>query len=98
MCFASSSQVVLCSLAIFHKRSPDSLEVVYDVAILSMVGIGMKYNSTVIADAVWALKENHIDIEMLDHGPAKISFHIGVAQQHADKALELLYEKLVNKR
>lgn len=81
--------------AIEDKLAPDSLEVVYDVAILSMVGIGMKYNSSVIADAVWTLKENHIDIEMLDHGPAKISFHIGVAQQHADKALELLYEKLV---
>jgi aspartate kinase len=84
--------------AIEEKLAPDSLEVVYDVAILSMVGIGMKYNSSVIADAVWTLKENHIDIEMLDHGPAKISFHIGVAQQHADRALELLYEKLVNKR
>lgn len=84
--------------AIEDKLAPDSLDVVYDVAILSMVGIGMKYNSSVIADAVWVLKENHIDIEMLDHGPAKISFHIGVAQQHSDKALELLYEKLVVKK
>jgi len=84
--------------AIEDKLSPDSLEVVYDISILSMVGIGMKYNSSVIADAVWALKENHIDIEMLDHGPAKISFHIGVSQQHANKALELLYEILVLKR
>jgi aspartate kinase len=77
---------------------PDALEVVYDVAIISMVGIGMKYNSSVIADAVWTLKENHIDIEMLDHGPAKISFHIGIAQQHADRALELLYQKLIMKK
>lgn len=80
------------------QLTPDALEVVYDVAIISMVGIGMKYNSSVIADAVWTLKENHIDIEMLDHGPAKISFHIGVAQQHADRALELLYKKLILKK
>ncbi len=79
------------------RLAPDTFEVVYDVAILSMVGIGMKYNSSVIADAVWALKENHIDIEMLDHGPAKISFHIGVARQHVDVALELLYNKLIVK-
>jgi aspartate kinase len=78
-----------------QKLAPDTFDVVYDMAILSMVGIGMKYNSTAIADAVWTLKENHIDIEMLDHGPAKISFHIGVAQQHADRALELLHEKLI---
>ncbi|MBE0495012.1 MAG: aspartate kinase [Campylobacterales bacterium] len=80
------------------QLSPSSLEVVYDVAILSLVGIGMKYNSSVIADAVWTLKNNHIDIEMLDHGPAKISFHIGIAQQHANRALELLYEKLILKK
>lgn len=77
------------------KLEPDTFDVVYEVAILSMVGIGLKYNSTAIADAVWTLKENHIDIEMLDHGPAKMSFHIGVAQQHADKALELLHRKLI---
>jgi aspartate kinase len=78
--------------------NPEKLEVVYDISILSLVGIGMKYNSTAIADAVWTLKKNHIDLEMIDQGPSKISFHIGVAQQHADKALELLHENLILKQ
>jgi aspartate kinase len=78
--------------------APDTLEVVYDIAILSLVGIGMKYNASAIADAIWTLKENHIDTQMMDQGPAKISFHIGVAQQHANRALELLYEALILKK
>ena len=75
--------------------APDVIEVVYDLAILSMVGIGMRNNSYAIADAVAVLKDNHIDIEMIDQGPAKISFHIGVARRHADRALELLHKRLI---
>ncbi|SFP97399.1 aspartate kinase [Hydrogenimonas thermophila] len=78
-----------------EKLSPDVIDVVYDLAILSMVGIGLKYNSYAIADAVTVLKDNNIDIEMLDQAPAKLSFHIGIAQHHADTALKLLYNKLI---
>ncbi|MFT7823555.1 MAG: aspartate kinase [Sulfurimonas sp.] len=78
-----------------EKLNPDDIDVVYDLAILSMVGIGMKNNSFAIVDAVSVLKKHHIDIEMIDQGPAKISFHIGVAQHHADHALELLHQRLI---
>lgn len=77
------------------KLQPDIVDVVYDLAIISMVGIGMRNNSYAIADAVSELKNNHIDIEMIDQGPAKISFHIGVAQHHADMALSLLHKRLI---
>ena len=77
------------------KLAPDVVEVVYDLAILSMVGIGMHNNSYAIADAISVLKDHHIDVEMIDQGPAKISFHIGVAQRHADHALELLHRRLI---
>lgn len=82
-------------LEIEEKLAPDIIDVVYDLAILSMVGIGMRNNSCAIADAVSVLKDSHIDIEMIDQGPAKISFHIGVAQHHADHALELLHKRLI---
>jgi aspartate kinase len=78
-----------------EELKPDVIEVVYDLAILSMVGIGMRNNSFAIADAVSVLKNNHIDVEMVDQGPAKISFHIGVAQHHADHALQLLHQRLI---
>jgi aspartate kinase len=78
-----------------ERLKPDVIEVVYDLAILSMVGIGMRNNSFAIADAVSVLKNNHIDIEMVDQGPAKISFHIGVAQHYANHALQLLHQRLI---
>jgi len=78
-----------------HQLNPDVIDVVYDLSILSMVGIGMRNNSYAIADAVSVLKDNHIDVEMIDQGPAKISFHIGVAQHHADLALKLLHKRLI---
>lgn len=78
-----------------EQLKPDVVDVVYDLSILSMVGIGMRNNSFAIVDAVSVLKNNHIDIEMIDQGPTKISFHIGVAQHHADHALELLHQRLI---
>jgi len=78
-----------------EQLRPDRIDVVYDLAILSMVGIGMRNNSYAIADAISVLKDNHIDIEMIDQGPAKISFHIGVAQHHAESALALLHRRLI---
>jgi aspartate kinase len=55
----------------------------------------LKENAFSIVDAITALKENNIYFDMFDMSPSKISFHIGVAQNVADAALECLYKKLL---
>ncbi len=77
------------------ELNPDVIDVVYNLSILSAVGIGLKDDTTIIADAIIALKEQNIEIEMMDQSPAKISFHIAVNSQHADTALKILHEKLI---
>ncbi|MCM8540927.1 MAG: aspartate kinase [Lentisphaeraceae bacterium] len=77
---------------------PDLMEVRYNISILSPVGLGIKDNPIVLAQAATVLCENHINIEMLDQSPAQICFHIGVQQAHADDAYKSLYEKLILKQ
>lgn len=77
------------------ELNPDVIDVVYNLSILSCVGIGIKDNSTIIADAIIALREENIEIEMMDQSPAKISFHIAVNSQHADAALKTLHKRLI---
>jgi len=79
------------------RLNPDNIELNYNITMLSPVGIGMKDQPGVIAVASTALKEKNINIEIIDQGPAQISFHFGVHKYHADMALKALYEALCRK-
>lgn len=74
---------------------PDYMDVVYNLSILTPVGLGLKGNSYPIVDALRALGDAHISIEMMDQSPSQICFHIGVQQAVADEALRILYKTLI---
>jgi aspartate kinase len=78
-----------------RELDPDNMEFFYTLSIISPVGIGMKYDPGVIAEAAMAMKNNNINIEILDQGPAQISFHMGVQGFYADTALNALYDRLI---
>src|SRR6056297_2864285 len=81
--------------SIENQLCPDFMDVVYNLTILTPVGLGLKRNSYPIVDALNVLSEHHIPIEMIDQSPSQICFHIGVSQTVADDALGLLYRKLI---
>jgi aspartate kinase len=78
------------------RLKPDNIMVTYNIAIITLVGIGLKENSFAMVDAINALKQNNISFEMFDMSPSKISFHIGVTQNIADIALKTLYDSLIS--
>ncbi|MEA2029236.1 MAG: aspartate kinase [Campylobacterota bacterium] len=84
--------------SIEKRLRTDEMIITYNLAIITVVGIGLKENSFAIVDAITALKEKNIAFEMFDMSPSKISFHIGVSQNIADVALETLYSKLLKDR
>lgn len=75
--------------------NPDTLEFSYNISILSPVGIGMKNHPGVIAEAATALKEQNINIDIINQGPAQISFHFGFQNYYADSALKAMYKTLI---
>ncbi|WP_278468998.1 aspartate kinase [Gimesia maris] len=77
------------------QLKPDFMDVVYNLSIITPVGLGLKRNSYPLVDAINALGEHHIPIEMIDQSPSQICFHIGVSQAIADDALRLLYRVLI---
>jgi aspartate kinase len=79
------------------RLKTDNLFITYNLAIITLVGIGLKENTFAIVDAINALKENNISFELFDMSPSKISFHIGISQNIADVALETLYKNLLTK-
>jgi len=77
------------------ELQPDFMDVVYNLSILTPVGIGLKGNSYPIVSALKALGEKHIPIEMIDQSPSQVCFHIGVSQAVSDAALKILYDALI---
>ncbi len=78
-----------------QQLKPDFMDVVYNLAILTPVGLGLTGNSYPIVDAIKALGDNHLTIEMMGQSPSQICFHIGVRQALADEALRVLYKSLI---
>ncbi|MBN1615013.1 MAG: aspartate kinase [Deltaproteobacteria bacterium] len=78
-----------------REFKPDILEFNYNITIISPVGIGMKDHPGVIAAAATALKEQNINIDIINQGPAQISFHFGFRNYYADSALRAMYERLL---
>lgn len=77
------------------RLKPDFMDVVYNLAIITPVGLGLKRNSYPIIEALRALGDAHIPIEMIDQSPSQLCFHIGVSQAVADDAMGLLYRTLI---
>jgi len=76
------------------KLEPDAMKVVYNLSIITPVGLGLKGNSYAIVDAITALGAHNIPIEMIDQSPSQICFHIGVQNAVADQALRILHDQL----
>jgi len=84
--------------AIDKKLKPDFMDVVYNLTILTPVGIGLKNNAYPIIQALSALGDVHIPILMIDQSPSQICFHIAVSNAVADAALQVLYDTLIKQR
>jgi aspartate kinase len=78
------------------KLKPDLMDVVYNLSIITPVGLGLKRNSYPLVEAINALAKEHIRIEMIGQSPSRICFHIGVSQTVADDALRILYRTLIS--
>lgn len=78
-----------------QKLKPDFMDVVYNLSILTPVGMGLKGSSYPIIAALSALGEAHIPIEMVDLSPSQVCFHIGVQYAVGDAALQILYDTLI---
>lgn len=81
--------------AIRERLNPNTLEIKTDLCLLSPVGIGMKDTPGVLAGAANALYHEGINIEIVDQGPAQLSFHFGIHQQHGDTGLKALFKAML---
>jgi aspartokinase len=75
-----------------EKRRIDKVSEIPDIAIIALVGEGMKGNSGIAAKAFAVLGGSNINILMIAQGSSELSLSLVVRKDHAARAVELLHD------
>ena len=93
--FVEKEQKVLAQL---HRAvNPDSIELESDLALIAVVGRGMKNNSGIAANIFSALAKAKINIKMIDQGSSELNIIIGVRNRYFEDAIRAIYDLFIQK-
>jgi aspartate kinase len=76
---------------ITEELNPDDVEIEHGLALIMIVGEGMRFAVGLAAKATRALAEAGVNIEMLNQGASEISIMFGVKEADRKKAVRALY-------
>mgnify|MGYP003290327544 CR=1 FL=1 len=92
--FEGKEQNVLS--AIHRLAAPDSIELEANLALIAVVGRGMKANRGVAARIFAAMAHNNINIKMIDQGSSELNIIIGVRNEDFENAIKAIYDIFVS--
>ena len=75
---------------------PDSIEIESDLALIAVVGRGMKSMRGTAGRIFSALAHRTVNVRMIDQGSSELNIIIGVANQDFETAIEAIYDIFVN--
>ncbi|MBR5126864.1 MAG: aspartate kinase [Roseburia sp.] len=81
--------------AIHRYAQPDSVELEADLALIAVVGRGMKSNRGTAGRIFSALAHANINVKMIDQGSSELNIIIGVRNEDFEKAIKAIYDIFV---
>lgn len=78
---------------IMDELHADEVKVEHDLALLMVVGEGMKHNVGTTARASKALADAKVNIEMINQGSSEVSMMFGIKARDEAKAVRALYQE-----
>ena len=92
--FIDKEQQILAGI---HRAvNPDSIVLESDLALIAVVGRGMKASRGVAAKVFDALAKRKINIKMIDQGSSELNIIVGVRNQFFEEAIEAIYHAFIN--
>lgn len=82
--------------AIHRLAKPDSIDIEADLALIAVVGRGMRAQKGTAATVFKALAAVDVNIKMIDQGSSEQNIIIGVANRDFETAIKAIYEAFVN--
>lgn len=71
---------------------PNHLEVIHNLALIAIVGRGMKEKKGTATRIFAALSHANINIKMIDQGSSELNIIVGINEDDFDKAITVIYE------
>ncbi len=91
--FMDKEQKVVAAL---HRlANPDSIEIESDLALIAVVGRGMKSTRGVSGRIFSALAHKNVNVRMIDQGSSELNIIIGVANDDFEAAIQAIYDIFV---
>lgn len=91
--FIDKEQKVVAAL---HRlASPDSVEIEADLALIAVVGRGMKSTRGTAGRIFSSLAHVNVNVKMIDQGSSELNIIIGVANEDFETAIEAIYDIFV---
>lgn len=75
-----------------EQLNVDDVRIECDIALIMLVGEGMRNQIGTMATAAQALKDQHINIDMVNQGASENSVMFGIHKKDEDKAVAALYQ------
>ena len=82
--------------AIYRLAKPDAIDIEADLALIAVVGRGMRSQKGTAATVFKALADANINIKMIDQGSSEQNIIIGVANRDFEDAIRAIYANFVN--
>ena len=92
--FIESEQKILSKIT--KTVSPDTLEVESGIALIAVVGRGMKSQSGTAAKIFTALANARVNVRMIDQGASELNIIVGVASEDFERAVRSIYHIFVD--
>ncbi len=84
-------------IAGIHRAvEPDEIELESDLALIAVVGRGMRQTRGTAGRIFSALAHAHVNVKMIDQGSSELNIIIGVKNQEFEMAIEAIYDIFVN--
>ena len=92
--FEEKEQKVIAG--IHRSVEPDFLELESDLALIAVVGRGMKQTRGTAGRIFSALAHAHVNVKMIDQGSSELNIIIGVREHDFEAAIQAIYDIFVN--
>ena len=91
--FIDKEQKVIA--AINRMAKPDTIEIESDLALIAVVGRGMKSTRGTAGRIFSALAHSNVNVKMIDQGSSELNVIIGVANEDFETAIRAIYDIFV---
>lgn len=81
--------------ALYRLAKPDAIEIESDLALIAVVGRGMKSTRGTAGRIFSALAHANVNVKMIDQGSSELNIIIGVANEDFETAIRAIYDIFV---